>query len=165
MNQSNRPSKDKIFEILDDLDWHHHSEFRIAGQHISPEIASRAYLHTVPKKNRESKRKAHPHVQVRNGRKRMIDKLLIRMINKGLIEKKGKPQERFYRLIDLGDQFKIKECPCCSSVKIWVGAIGPTKHAVICCDCELRIERETKPQAMRAWNLRNGQLSPSSESV
>lgn len=156
MLADNRISRESFFATLDDLGWHHRNEFLSLAKHISPEIASRAYLRAVPARNKQKRKDAEPHVQVKYGKHRMIDEMIRSLKKSGYIEVRGKGVDKEIRLVETnGDpRFVPQACPCCESTDPWIGVSGPNTHKIQCTDCGINIERETKPQVIRAWNNR-----------
>ena len=153
----NKISRADALAILDDLDWHHRKEFLLLAEHVTPEIASRIYITSVPARSKDKRRHAEPHIQVKYGRHRVVDNFLKTLRNSGTVETKGKARNREFRLVEVnGDpRFIPLPCPCCVASEPYVGQSGPNRYSVECRECGLLIERATKPQAIRAWNYRD----------
>ena len=153
----NKISRADALAILDDLDWHHRKEFLLLAEHVTPETASRTYITSVPKRDQETRRQAEPHIQVKYGRHRVVDGFLKNLRNSGVVESKNKGHDREFRLVEVnGDpRFIPLSCPCCVAPEPYVGQSGPNRYSVECRECGIKIERATKPQAIRAWNYRD----------
>ena len=149
-------SRDSILQILDDLDWHNVNEFFELTEHIAPEIACRAYLRAVPSRSKQKRVDAPPHVQIKYGRRRIIDECVRSLKKAGIIEVQGRGVDKIFRLINAnGDpRFILTDCPCCGAEQPWIGQSGHNSY-LIQCTCGLNISRETKLLAIRAWNIRN----------
>lgn len=156
MLADNKIDRNDVFAVLDDLGWHHRSELLPLADGVSPEAAARAYVRAVPKHNQDARKRAEPHIQVKYGKHRIIDEVIRSLKKSGYIEVRGKGPEKEVRLVETnGDpRFIPLCCPCCDSEDPWIGQSGPHMYKVLCRDCGINIERETKPQVIRAWNLR-----------
>jgi hypothetical protein len=156
MLADNRIDRESFFAAIDDLDWHTRSELLPLAENVSPEAAARAYVRAVPAKNQEARKRAEPHIQVKYGKHRIVDEVIRSLKKSGYIEVRGKGADKEVRLIETnGDpRFVPQDCPCCGSPDFWIGVSGPDTHKIQCIDCGINVERETKPQTIRAWNTR-----------
>lgn len=150
MLADNKVSSQAALDILDDQKWHRREDFFKLAKNISPEAASRAYVQAVPRVQRNNRKTAEFHIQVKYGRHRLVDRVLQYLNRIGAVETRGRGRDREYKICQV-----VSSCPCCGTDDPCVGPGGAAIYIVECNNCGLAISRDTKHAAVDAWNRRH----------